>query len=80
MSPHGQVPLARHACADGVFKALPEVLGHEGIDYGVDTGIKVGHEGEGLADVFEVAIVVLFDHTKGDENVVNQTGPPAESK
>ena len=79
-APHLEVALAHHARTDGVLEALTEILRHEGVDDGVDARVEVGHEGERLADVFQVVVVVLLDQTKGDEDVVDEAGSPAEGK
>ena len=69
-----------HAGAQGLLEALTEVLGHEGVDDGVDAAVEVSHEREGLTHVFEIAEVEAVQYVKGNQDVISEVWSPADDE
>ena len=55
---------------EGRLETVAEVLGHEGVDDGVDAAVGVGENGEGLSHRLQAAVVVLLHMAKGHQHVV----------
>ncbi len=74
------VVLAFYARTQRILKSGTEVFRHEGVDNGIHTRIKIGHQRKSLSHVLQVSIVQLSNNSKCHQHVVYQRRCPTNGE